>query len=281
MMLVDERKARKTSYYNLPAFTSYVTPVAMGISNMGTPKALWERGVAQTFTATVAALNAATETAPPSVDLTITAHGLTDGTQVIAFNFSELTFDISDLWYIHAVDANTIRLLGCAAQDSGNGDAVGSTGVISTSNEDYPTVPNVEFKLELQPIRTLTGTVSQASWVDGAFRFIPPNADRQLKILYTVSGTPPTNLEDSIGIDNSMEFLACYGAALSANALGVSGIADRLFTMAVGNASGDPGNGDAGFLGQFLRPQIRTMQNERIICLPFRTKRNTGWWIPF
>jgi len=276
----DDRTPRRMGFYNLPAYTTSLTPADMGIANMGGPKELWHRSVGSTYSATVAAFNDKTNTTPRSVDLTISGgtSSFSAGAQVVTFNFdSSVTQDINDMWHIQVVDANTIRLLGCAAQDA-DGDGVGTTGVVSTSPEDYSPQPNATLRLEIQDnIGGASTTISEWAWKDGRFRFPPCTSARQLKILYMISGDPPLNLGDPYGIDNSLDFLASYAAGLAANMKGYKGMAGDIFRLAVGREDGDPKDGDAGFLGQYMRPQVKQQQNVRVVMPPFRYKRNTGY----
>lgn len=280
MMRIDERKARATAFYNLPAWTTYLSPVDMGLgTRMGAPKELWDRRVDTVWTATVLAINASTETTPSSVDLTVTNHGLQTGAQVITYNFRGMTPDISDVWHIEAVDANTIRLLGCTARaaattPSNPTTGVGSTGVVSNSNEDWPRDP-IKQVIEVEPRRQqVASNLTQWAWKDGIFRFPPSHTARQVKIIYAVSGDYGPDLTQSIGIDNSAEFLACYAAAIAANAKGANpGTAPKLFEMAVGNTTGDPGNADGGYLGALIRPLVHAQENVRCIMPPYRPRR--------
>jgi len=280
LMRTDDRHPRRMAYYNLPAYTTSITPEDMGIANMGGPKELWHRSVGVTWEATIEAFNAATKTAPSSVDLTLTGGvgDLSTGDQVVAFNFdSAVTQDINDMWRVEVVDGNTIRLLGCSAADA-TGAGVGTIGVISNSPEAFPAQPNSDLLLEIQDDPGDARSIL-SSWCfkDGRFRFPPCSTARQIKVLYLISGKPPDNLAQSFGVDNSLNFLASYAAGLAANARGTTGTAERIFTLAVGNPSGDPGDGDGGFLGQYLRPQVKIQQNVRVVMPPFRQKRNTGF----
>lgn len=276
----DHRIPRRMAYYNLPAYTTSLTPADIGISNMGGPKELWHRSVGSTFQATIAAFNIKTNTTPSSVDLTLAGGvgSLSQGAQVVTFNFdSNVTQDINDMWHVEIVDANTIRLLGCSALDA-TGSGVGTTGVVSTSPETYSVEPNSTLRMEVQdPVGGASTTIGEWCWKDSRFRFPPCTSARQLKILYMISGDPPVNLSDSYGIDNSLDFLAAYASGLAANAKGAAGTAERVFQLAVGNSTGDPGDGDVGFLGQYMRPQVKIQQNVRVVMPPFRQKRNTGW----
>ena len=282
LMRIDDRKVRRTAYYNLPAYTTYLTPADMGIDNMGAPKELWDRKVGSTWSATVLAINVATATTPRSVSLTITAHGLSTGAEVVAFNFLGMTPDMGDIWHIEAVDADTIKLLGCAAQaSSATPNGVGSTGVISNSTEDYPR-DIVTQLLEAEPRRIApVSNLTQWAWKDAAFRFSPCSTARQLRISYQISGDYGSDLTLSVGINNSMEFLACYASGLAANARGSAVTAEKLFTLAVGDPSGDPKNADMGYLGALTRPQVNAEQNVRMIIPPFRNRRNTGFPIGY
>lgn len=286
MMRVDSRRARRLAYYNLPPFFNAVSPAAMGIANLGEPKEISERNVQTSWTGTIAAINAFTQSSPPSVDITIPSHGLAAGIEIVAFNFTGMTADMNDLYYIAVPDSNTIRLNGCSAEALTSGSppdvGIGSTGIISRSTEDFPFEPNMTPMLDVLSYQTPNSFLGSWDWTGGVFKFPACSSARQIRVLYTISGEPPADLGASIGIDNSLDFLAAYSAALAANARGAdASVGQALFTIAVGNPAGEPGDGDGGLLGQFLRPSTKSLQNIRVVIPPFRQKRNTGWWVNY
>lgn len=272
----SNRLLRRNNYFNLPAFTAYVTPAGMGITNMGKPLEIRDRAVAATLTGTVASVNAATMGVPPFVDITATAHGLQAGSMVVAFGFTGISDDVNDAWYIGVPDANTIRLLGCQATDLGGG--VGSQGIISTGSGEFPCDPLVPlFDINALPLSAANGQLSQWLWQGGAFRFVPADVVRQIKITYMLSGNPPVDIGLPIGIDDSLSALSFYLAATAASGKGpFKDKVAMMFMQAVGNNSGDETNVKGGAFYSMAQIGLQALQEVRIVQPRYRVRRNLG-----
>lgn len=271
------RLLRSNKYFNLPAFTSYVTPAGLGISNMGKPLEVRDRAVANTWTGTIATINVAGVGVPPSIDVTTSSpHGLASGAQVVAFGFTGVTDDINDSWYVSVLDATNIRLLGCGALDLGSG--VGSTGIISTGSGEFPSDPlNQLFDINALPLAAANGQLSQYLWQGGAFRFIPANVVRQIKVTFMLSGNPPVDIGSPIGIDDSLSALSLFLAASAASGKGpFKGKMETLFMRAVGNNSGDETNVRGGAFYSLAQIGLQALQETRVVMLRYRRKRNVG-----
>lgn len=266
---------RKSSYYNLPANTSYATPAGIGIANMGKPQDIFDRPIRSSATATIAALNTLTASAPPSVDLTWTAHGLNAGQEVITFGFTTMTDQINGSYNIGVPDANTIRLLGCDATAITGQTPVGSTGIASTGQTPFPNQPLSNlYDIQVWPIATQAGQLSAWKWESGAFRFLPANQDRQIRITYMLSGTPP--VDGTVPIDDSLDALAFYVAGAAAAAKGLTIKAGSLFMRAVGNETGDTTMIEGGAFYELAQIGLQQLTQQRIILPRYRSKRNTG-----
>ena len=280
---------RVTKYFNVPANTSYITPAGMGLLNMGKPEHIWDRLPAQTFNATIAAVNPVSLGTPPSIDLTISNPGLQAGTQVVTFGFGNadwgddpvqippttISDDINGQWYIGVPDANTIRLLGCAAQDYGS--AVGSTGILSTGSGGFGNQPLAQwFDVTDFPLTAQNACLTTWKWENGAFIFNPSNVTRQIRISFMLSATPPAS--GSVGIDDSGDAFALYlGGLAAASKVGFANKSGGLFTLAVGNPTGDESNLRGGAFYSLVQIGIQAMNETRVVQPRFRQKRNVGW----
>ena len=285
----SNKNLRVTKFFNVPANTSYITPAGMGLNNMGKPEHIWDRLPAQTFAATIAAVNPVSLGTPPSVDLTIPSHGLTAGAQVVTFGFGNADWgddpvlvppatvsdDINGQWYIGVPNSNTVRLLGCAAQDYGS--AVGSTGIVSTGSGTFGNQPLGQwFDITDFPLSAQNACLTTWKWENGAFIFNPSNVIRQIKITFMLSATPPVT--GSVGIDDCGDALALYLGGLAAAAkVGFANKSAGLFTLAVGNPAGDEANVRGGAFYSLVQIGIQALNETRTVQPRFRNKRNVGW----
>lgn len=266
---------RRTQYTTIKAFTSYVSPASVGIANFGEPEDLFDRKPGTTATVTIAAINAAAPATgtPPSVDLTWTSHGLLNGQQIIVYGFVDgsISDDINDLWYVTRVDANTLRLMGCEATG-----VTGASAQAATGGEDWGSTPlNRLYDFSGQfPNNANNGQLSSYYWNGDVFRFAPATVDRQLKIVYDLSGTAPTF--GSVGIDDSLDALATMTAALAFSSKGAPTKAAQMFVRAVGNPAGDMTNITGGHFYELVQLAVRETQKVRIVMPRYRRKRNVG-----
>jgi len=267
----NNKRMQRTSYYNLPAYTGYLLPASAAITNFGEPIDLFERSIDSS------ALIEAISYDADRVLVTIAGHPYTTGQMAIVFGVRGLTDDVNDEWCMECPDANSIYLQGCRA----TGTYTLGSGTLSHSTEGFPKVPLVrEFDTQASP-SIGTNSLDRFRWEGDAFRFNPISIPRQLKIVHTISGNPPTtaaNLDVSTGVDDCLDFLAYYTAAAALAIKGPSESA-RLFTLACGYPDGvftGPGRFPAGQLGGLIAAGVKSSQMERIIPPRFRPRRNTG-----
>lgn len=277
----NNKRLKRTQFYNVPANTSYLMPADIGIKNMGKPEAIWDRTIQSTFTATVLTVNAATSSVPSFTDLTITAHGLVAGQQVVAFGFgrtvSTISDDINADWYINVPDANTIRLNGCPAVSLGS--AVGQTGIVSTGAETFPAIPIqqlYEFDSPALQLNAAGQRITNWLWENGTIRVTPCTSARQIKVSYMLSGNPPLLTTTSVGLDDAGDALSLFLAATFAAAKGYAGKAESLFMRAVGNVSGDTTNIEGGAFYELAQLGAQEINRTRIVIPRYRPRRNVG-----
>ena len=260
----DSKLLRRTAYFNLPAYQTLLTPTQMGISNLGEPKDIWARVVDKELSV------AACVPAPTSfyLDLTTSAvHGLSDGAPVIVYGLGGLTDDVNNMEWNATVSApNALRLLGCAAVGTWT-----SGGTVTTSSEAWPARPMVPWR-DIQDYSvvgdTSDGVQDRWAWVNGAFRFQNMPTKRQLRLIYSLSGTPPTGATSSMGVDDSLNFLVQYTAGCAFAAKGLTESAASCFIRAVGNGAGEAGDGGGGMLGQIIKKEVKIQQKVQRTVLP-------------
>jgi hypothetical protein len=275
----NNKRLRRTKFYNIPANTGYLMPADIGIKDMGKPESMWDRTIQSTFTATVLTVNAATASVPSFADLTIPAHGLQAGAEVVSFGFgrtvSTVSDDINAEWYINVPDANTIRLNGCAAIDLGS--AVGSTGIISTGSETFKRTPIQQlYDIETFPLTSAGQCITNWKWDNGIIRVTPSTTARQIRIVYMLSGNPPTTTTLSIGLDDAGDALSLFLAASLAAAKGFATKSASLFMRAVGNPSGDTTNVEGGAFYELAQLGAQEINRTRVVIPRYRPRRNVG-----
>jgi hypothetical protein len=268
---------RVSKYYNLPANTGYLTPASMGIPNLGRVDTIRDRAIATTITGTIVFFTPSSLGVPPSVNITAMNHGYSSGAEVLAFGFpnANVSDDINDSWYINVIDANTIQLLGCAAVNISSG--VGASGIITTGSGEFSDEPlTQDYDEDAFPLSAVNGQLSVWKWMGGAFRFIPANVARQIKVTFMLSGTAPTVTTTSIGIDDSLDALAFYLAGAAAAAKGFPQKSQSLFMRAVGNPSGETTHISGGAFYELAQLGLQTLQMTRVVLPRYRRKRNCG-----
>lgn len=246
-------------YYVLPANTTFLDPATAGITDLGEPKFLEERGGLTKVNVTGAVVSGS------NVRITATAHGFSTGNLITLNGIAGLTGTEGVLWGITVIDANTFDLLGCI----GSGTYT-SGGVAVKSGEDFTDIVAVD---RLDPIGSPSDKFRVYEWREDTFRFPPVTTERQLRITYLASGNPPTNTATTIGIDDALDFLATYTAGLALKSHGASDRARELIAEALGPRMEADGSG--GMLAEFLRVSIRAMQRippENRRRLPFRDR---------
>lgn len=271
------KSLRKDYYFNLPANTSSATPAGLGINNNTSPEEIYDRPIATSLTGVIAAVNDASTGSLPSVDVTVTGHPYASGMNVVTFGFStaNITDDINSEWTITVLDANTIRLNGCGAQEVVGGTAVGTAGVVSTGSQPFSDCPLQQvYDTGSLPLTSQLGQLSSWMWQNGYFRFVPSTNPRQIKIDVALSGSAPNS--GSVGIDDSLSALAFYTAASAGAAKRPAAQVQSWWMRAIGNPSGDMDNVVGGAFRALARQAARNLNNSRITMPRFREKRNTG-----
>ena len=257
-------RVQREGYFLLPSYTGAFYPSVAGLSNFGAPVEIRERGTATGYAISAATPNAAAGTCA----LTVAALPSTvvTGTQVEIYGAVGLSDVVNDQWIITVNSPTSIVLNGCAATGTWSS---GGYVVYSTEQWSDPLVGRDDT--DNFPTSAVS-SLAMFCWQRGIMKFPFVNAARELRIRYQLSGSLPVVASpvtsDSMGIDDSLNFLAHRTAQLCAASKGRPGAA--MFTQ------------QADYhLQALLQKGAREQQlGESIIPSPFRGKRNvrTGVW---
>ena len=118
--------------------------------------------------------------------------------------------------------------------------------------------------------RDISDSLCDYVWEENVFKFRGSSQTVQLRVTYIASGNAPTVTSQVIGLDNCLNFLGAYTAAMAAASKGWTTISERLERLALG--SGEK-VGSGGYLRDFMNIQVKKMQRTQRRRRPFRKKR--------
>jgi hypothetical protein len=260
--------AQKSLYYVLPANTAHFRPSQAGVVNFGEPiyGGVFQRRVTGLFTITNVVPN-------PGAGLcrvtTSAPHGLATGNDVIIYGVGGVSDDVNDEWIVTLVDATNFDLNGCFSTGTYT-----SGGFASTSPDEWGLMQQTQNEISLA--QASSGNAQQVyNWKNETFRLYPSTEQRQLKIGHTISGNIPENrLTFSLGVDDSLDFLAYRTAALAAYDKGADQAGQRADLMAIGPDGRADGSG--GFLEALITEAVKTLGQTPIVFAGYRPRFNTG-----
>jgi ribosomal protein L31 len=254
MAMVENPRVRKEFFYNLPAYTGYVARSTIGVSDLGEIEGVAERGPV-----TSVAIEGISGTT--TVSVTSTAHPFETGQQVVVPHPGPGgVAGVTGIWPITDTGTNTFVLNGAVASGSYT-----SGGIACYSPAQFRPIEKKERISDVGGGSVL----SEYAWNGDALQFPPVATERQIRVVYLSSGTPPTQTTDSIGVDDLHDFLAYATAGEAANAKGAPTRGSALLETAYGSSFFQ----DAQLGGLLLELQaqaIKTMQRRRNQMLP--------WW---
>ena len=250
---------QRDAYYNLPAHTSVLAPSTAGIADMGEPLILEERDVGTTATISGVVSSGGTVTVT-----TLAPHSYATGSQAAIYGVIGMT-GVNELFTISVTGLSTFTLNGAVTTGT-----YSSGGVATVGNEQF--VPIYPLDRIEQVSVTEGEDLEYFSWTGDEFRFPPCSNARQLRIVYQASGSSLA-VTDTVGFDDSQDFLAFRTAALAASAHGASEVASACNLEALGPSLQADGTG--GQIRQLVLTGIRSMQRIQIRRPPFRQPRNT------
>lgn len=248
----------REGYILLPAYTTVADPKANAITDCGDPYYLEER------LATTSVNISAVSTAAVNVLTTAAPHGLGANSDAIVAGVLGTGIAPNGRWFVGVPSASTLTLNGYA---QGSAFSYSSGGTVSASAGFFAPVKAVS---EVSDDPTPGDALGEYAWTGDVFRFSGAATARQLKVSYYSSGAPPAS--GSLGIDDSLDFLGLYTAALAV--LRKNGVArgGQLIQAALGPQTMT--NGSGGVLGDFIRIKVRDLQRVTYRHQPFRPRRN-------
>jgi hypothetical protein len=278
MILAEHRDLECTAYFNVPPYTPVVLPAAFGLTNFSAPQEIYERSVQNVFPGTNLAsitivMPDGIQTAGQATIKTLFPHPFITGQWIIAFGFRGLSPDFNSRWNVQCPDTSTIILSGCTSLGAWDT----TSGCLTDSNEQWSFSPMPCFdEIREDEVSALASSLDQWAWNGNVIRFRPCTASRQIRIYYKLSSSAPTDPNASTGVEGCLNFLSAYAAALCHKSKGMAPAMTSAFLLACGNPTGEIGNGNAGYIGQILRRDIKDSQMERWVTPRFRPKRSVG-----
>jgi len=255
MVQAQSPRVRREFFYVVPAYTSSVDPIAIGVTDMAEPEEMFERGSLTSVPIT------STNTASPIQVTATAAHGIATNSDVTVSGVAS-TFAPWGRWFWTSTGSTTGTLNGSVS------DGVAGTGgyLVTTNNVFVPMWPRRDEWTD----RPLSNRLLDWGWQDNLLQFRGANQDAQIHCYYWASGTPPTNVNTTLNIDDCMAFLSTRVAALAAESRGWYVMADRLNQRALGPKGEADGSG--GLLRSFLNIQVQNLQRNIFIKPAFRSK---------
>jgi hypothetical protein len=250
-------RIRREFYHMMPAYTTILQPTVIGVTDMAEPEFMDERiGVTQVAITS-------TNTASPIQVTTSTPHNYaSNSTDVIITEVSGTQVPWGR-WFVTVVDPSNFTLNGSTSD--GN---AGSGGFASTSTDKFVPMDFIDSLTD----RDISDKLRDVVWEENVLKFRGATQAVQIRVTYIASGNPPQGTSTVIGIDDCLNFLGCYTAAIAAGAKTWNSIADRLGRLALGTTPERDGSG--GYLRDFTNSQVKKMQRAQRRRRPFRKKRS-------
>ncbi len=262
-LMGGSKRVQRVVYVVLPAYTTVLIPSTQAITDFYEPELIEERPAPSPIAI------ASTDTSTPINVTTSAPHGLgANGSQVLGqLSGVSGTFAPWGNWYALVTGATTFSLNGSAS------DGVAGTGgaFYVENNQEF-----VETTLIDQTAAGLDGapqsTLGSVIWAQERLTFRGATQAIQLRITYNASGTPPTNPNYVITIDDCRDFLAVATAANAARSKGWM----TMYGTFRDQAYGDPSHPDeVSLLDLFFNTQVLQAQQDSPRRLqPFRDKRS-------
>lgn len=209
-------RVQREGYFLLPAYTGVLYPSVAGLSNFGGPVEIKERGTATAYAISAATPNATAGTCA----LTVAAlpASVVTGAQAEVYGVGGVSDDVNDEWTLTVNSTTSVVLNGCAATGTYTS---GGNLVYSTEQWSDPLIPR--DSTDFFPT-TASSALGAFCWQRGVMRFPPATGARELRIRYQLSASVPVVASpvatDSMGVDDSLNFLAYRTAQLCAASKG-------------------------------------------------------------
>lgn len=256
MASLGTARVRREFYHLLPAYTTLLVPSSIGVTDMAEPEFLDER-------IGITSVNITSTGTSSPIQVVATNHGFATNSSDVIITEVANTQAPWGRWFITKIDNNNFTLNGSITDGT-----AGSGGFASTSAQKFVPMNALDSLTD----RDLSDYLRDYVWEENVLKFRGATQDAQIRVTYIASGSPPQNPNTTIGIDDALNFLGCYTAALAAGAKTFNSIADRLMRLALGTNPERDGSG--GYLRDFTNNQVKKMQRTQRRRRPFRKKRS-------
>jgi hypothetical protein len=257
-------RATREFYFLVPAYTSLLDPTTAGVTDMGEPEQVWERG------GLTSVQIASTDISTPIQVTTVGPHGLTTNAEV---TIGQVTGTRAPWgrWFVTVIDSTHLTLNG-SVSDGG----AGIGGALTTSSESFG--GQVVWPLKQTIDRPQSTRLLDYLWEEGVFKLIGATVPAQIRVMYSASATVPGNATATLGVSGADTFLSVRTASLMARSRGNYELAAQLKAEALGQAGESDGSG--GLLRTLLSTQVKNLQRNTYRKRPYRSNFNTlGDWI--
>lgn len=253
-------RVQRESYYVLPANTGALAPATAGLTNFDFPEEIRERSIVGTYP-----VSAVTPASPAAGQCSVTLSSplpaaVASGQMLETYGIGGVSEDVNSSWSVTVTDTTHIILNGCTATGTYT-----SGGTVVYASVDWSDPLDMHDTTDIFPTGTPGSELGMYSWQRQVLRFPPCSTQRELKIVFPLSGSLPVSGQtsiDTMSIDDSLNFLAHRTAQLCAASKG-NPREGRLMQQA------------DYFLGVILAGAARALQaNEAIVPRNFRGKRN-------
>jgi hypothetical protein len=247
-------------YYTVPAYTTYLDPVSIGITDMGNdgPTLMEERQPGTLLPA----ISSTSNTTPIVVSFSATP-GLGANSE-IEINGVSGTNGPLGRWFVSPGVDSTHWVLNGSVTDGSAG--TGGTAYLASGQAFTPVYAQTTWEPDNFQMGTSLGVYF---WQGGVLKFVGATAPSQIHVTYWASGTAPSNLATPL-LDDCQTYSSVRLAGLFAGSKGWYSMADAYELKALGrNRTAD---GRDGLLRGFVLTAIRSIQRGNIQRQPFRPK---------
>lgn len=252
MEMVQTPRVRREFYYLVPAYTSYLQPLAINVVDMDEPEMVQERISAGSIAI------ASTGADSPIIVTTQVPHNLGPNAD-IAIGSVIGTDSPWGRWFVTPIDSLRFSLNGSVSD--GN---PGQGGAIYLSGNQFCLMAPLSEMTD----RPLSSQLLDYLWEDSVFKLRGATSPVQICVTYWANGNPPQNPATALNIEGCTPYLTYRIAGLAAESKGWFQVADRHEVRALGK--GREPNASGGLLYNYLQVQVLSNQATPYRKLPFR-----------
>jgi hypothetical protein len=252
MGLIQSPRVRREFYYLVPAYTSYVDPLQIGVVDVDEPEMVEERISGGSIPI------ATTGTDTPIIVTTQVPHNLATNADIAVGEV--LGSDAPNgRWFITVIDDLNFSLNGSASDgNSGTGGAV-----YIFSGARFVRIASLSQVTD----RPLSSRLLDYLWEDSVFKLRGATIPVQIRVTYWANGNPPQNPATPLNIEGCTPYLSYRIAGLAAGSKSWWQLSDKYEIRALGKNREADASG--GLLRSFLAIQVQNAQNNPVRKQPF------------